>query len=214
MIYLIGGPPRCGKTTLAKRLSKRLKISWISTDTLENVAGAYWTKEELVKNRPYSNLRSKDGDRNNDTFYEKYSPKKIMSVLKGQARPIFLAIEMVAVCEITDGNDYIIEGYHIIPSLANKLRKKYGEKNVKAVFLTKHDEIKFARDVKKSTTPNDWLLVLTKKEETFVKVGNMIVEYSKYFYTEAKKYGLKVFNMDERFNKKINEIVNYLNGLK
>jgi len=210
MIYLIGGPPRCGKTTLAKKMSKKLKLPWISTDTLENIAGAYMTKEELIKNRPYSNLRRKDGDRSNDTFYNKYSAKKIASVLKGQARPIFKAIEMMAVCEITDGNDYIIEGYHIIPSLADKLVKKYGKKNVKAVFLTKHDEIKFAKDVKKSTTPNDWLLVLTKEQETFVKVGKMISEYSKYFEKEAKKYGLKVFNVDSGFNKQINSVINYL----
>lgn len=210
MIYLIGGPPRCGKTTLAKKMSKRLGISWISTDTLENVVGAYWTKEELKKNRPYSKLRKKDGDRNNDTFYEKYSAKKIASVLKGQARPIFPAIEMVVACEMADGNDYIIEGYHIVPSLAGKLIKRYGEKNIKAVFLTKHDEIKFARDVKKSSTPNDWLLVLTKKQETFTKVGKMVSEYSKYFEKEAKKYSLKVFNMDIDFNGQIKKNIKYL----
>ena len=210
MIYLIGGPPRCGKTTLAKKMSKKLGIPWISTDTLENIVGAYWTKEELVKNRPYSQLRRKDGDKHNDTFYNKYSTQKIISVLKGQARPIFKAIEMVVVCELTDGNDYIIEGYHIVPSVVARLVKKYGEKNVKTVFLTKTNALKFASNVKKSTTPNDWLLVLTKKEETFLKVGEMIAEYSKDFEVEAKKYGLKVFKMDNDFNKKIIEAINYL----
>jgi len=33
MIYLIGGPPRCGKTNIAKKLSK----SWISADTIESM---------------------------------------------------------------------------------------------------------------------------------------------------------------------------------
>ena len=210
MIYLIGGPPRCGKTTLAKKMLKKLGIPWISTDTLENVAGAYMTKEELVKNRPYSGLRRKDGDRNNDTFYSKYSAKKIIGVLKGQAKPIFKAIEMMVVCEIADGNNYIIEGYHIVPSVAARLIKKYGRKNVKAVFITKTDAIKFARDVKKSTTPNDWLLVLTKKEETFLKVGEMISEYSKDFEDEAKKFDLPVFNMDKDFNGQIDNILKYL----
>ncbi len=37
MIYLIGGPPRCGKTTLAKEMSKKLEIPWISSDALEVV---------------------------------------------------------------------------------------------------------------------------------------------------------------------------------
>ncbi|HBU06719.1 MAG TPA: hypothetical protein DEB09_01415 [Candidatus Magasanikbacteria bacterium] len=210
MIYLVGGPPRCGKTTLAKQMSKKFRLPWISTDTLENVAGAYWTKEELIKNRPYSELRRRDGDKSNDTFYEKYSAKKIISVLKGQSLPIFKAIEMVAVCEITDGNDYIIEGYHITPDTANRLVKKYGEEKVKVIFLTKQNAVKFARDVKKSSTPNDWLLVLTKKKETFLKVGKMIAEYSKYFEIEAKKYGFKVFNMDNNFFKQISKAIDYL----
>ena len=35
MIYLIGGPPRCGKTTVASKLSLDTGIPWVSTDTIE-----------------------------------------------------------------------------------------------------------------------------------------------------------------------------------
>ncbi|OGF22453.1 hypothetical protein A2Y83_04145 [Candidatus Falkowbacteria bacterium RBG_13_39_14] len=48
MIYLIGGPPRCGKTTLAKEMSKKLRIPWVSTDALEVVTRAYVDKEKWV----------------------------------------------------------------------------------------------------------------------------------------------------------------------
>lgn len=41
MKYLIGGPPRCGKTTLAKELSSRLGVSWISTDMIDNMLKPY-----------------------------------------------------------------------------------------------------------------------------------------------------------------------------
>lgn len=34
MIYLIGGPPRTGKTRLAQRLSRQLGIGWFPLDTL------------------------------------------------------------------------------------------------------------------------------------------------------------------------------------
>ena len=37
MIYLIGGAPRVGKTTLSQQLSSRLKAGWISTDILYDV---------------------------------------------------------------------------------------------------------------------------------------------------------------------------------
>lgn len=34
MIYLIGGPPRCGKSTLAKMLLERKKVAYVATDFL------------------------------------------------------------------------------------------------------------------------------------------------------------------------------------
>ena len=37
VIYLIGGPPRTGKTLLARRLGRRLGIGWLSLDTVRFV---------------------------------------------------------------------------------------------------------------------------------------------------------------------------------
>ncbi len=208
MIYLIGGPPRCGKTTFAKTMSKKLGIPWISTDMLEVVTGEYMSQKQWDKTHPYSLLRRKYKD--NDSFYGKLSAQKIMAVIKKQARPTFGAIDMAAICEINDGNDYIIEGYHIEPNLAHKLMKKYGKKNVCAIFLTKFDAEKFAINVYKSTTPNDWLISGTKNRETFVKVGKMVSLYSKEFEQGANKYRLRVLNMDNSFREKISEGIKLL----
>ncbi len=211
MIYLIGGPPRSGKTTLAKRMSKKYRIPWISCDTLGAIEREHTPKSEWDKKYPYSYLRKdpKMG-RSNDLFYETYSPKKIASVLKKQAKSTYKAIDIFIACEIADGNDYIVEGYHITPQFADKMIKKYGKKNIKAMFLGKFDEYQFAKDVHKSTTPNDWLIVLTKKQETFVRVGKMVSFYSQEMKEQAKKYGLKMFNMDKGFNKQIISAIKYL----
>ncbi|MFA6160613.1 MAG: AAA family ATPase [Patescibacteria group bacterium] len=210
MIYLIGGPPRSGKTTLAKFASKKLGIPWISCDTLEVIAGAYMGKQKWNKTHPYSKLRRKH--RGNDAFYEAYSPKTIVDVLYKQARPTATAIDMMSICEIKDENDYIIEGYHIVPSLIQKLTKKYGRKNFKAIFLVKHDKHKFAEDVNKSTTPNDWMLLGTKKQGTFIKIGEMVALYSQLLEKEANKFGYKVFAMDEKFESKLRQATDYLFG--
>lgn len=210
MIYLIGGPPRCGKTTLAKTMSMKFGIPWISTDMLEVVSGEYMSQTEWKKTHPYSLLRRTH--KTNDAFYAKLSPKKIVSVLRMQAKATAVAIDIAAICEIKDGNDYIIEGYHIEPGLASKLMKKYGKKNIKAVFLTKHNSSAFARDVKKSTTPNDWLIVGTKKEETFLRVGEMVSCFSDYLEKQSKKYGFSVYQMDENFPTKLIEAANHLRG--
>ena len=57
MFYLIGGAPRTGKTTLAKQLSKKLVLPWISTDTLESVVLKYFSDEELPLKFPKSVIR-------------------------------------------------------------------------------------------------------------------------------------------------------------
>lgn len=58
MIYLIGGPPKCGKTTLAKKLSKELGIQWVVSDTLQVVVreyvSKYVSKEEIDKLYPHN----------------------------------------------------------------------------------------------------------------------------------------------------------------
>lgn len=210
MIYLIGAPPRCGKTTLAKKMSKQTKIPWLSCDTLDSITQAYTPKEKWREKYPYSFLRKKSKASNNDDFYNTYSPAKIISVLKKQAQTVYDAIDAVIACEIADGNDYIVEGYHIVPSLVQKMIHKYGKQNVRAVFLTKFDAPKFAIDVHKSTTHNDWLIVLTKKQETFVKVGEMVSLYSQYFEKQAKKFDLQVFNTDKNFNSQISSAIKCL----
>ncbi len=205
MIYLIGGPPKCGKTTLAKAVSKSFGIPWVSTDTLENVIKPYMNEKDFPDRFPVGCQRGKD----NDEKYSKYSINEIIEAYRQQAKTVYQAIDMFAICEITDGNDFIIEGYHIEPELVSELNKKYPDK-IKGIFLMKSDADKFVSDIKKSTTPNDWIVARTNKEETYKKIANMICEYGSFFEKESKKYGFKVLNMDDEFDDRIKESIDYL----
>ncbi|OGF21307.1 hypothetical protein A2316_02000 [Candidatus Falkowbacteria bacterium RIFOXYB2_FULL_38_15] len=205
MIYLIGGPPKCGKTTLAKRLSKSKGIPWVSTDTLQCVIKPYMNKKYFSKKFPTNNQRGK----NNDEKYSKYSTNEIVEAYQQQAKTSYQAIDMFTVCEITDGNDFVVEGYHVEPELVADLNSKYPNK-IKSIFLIKTDELKFINDIKKSTTPNDWIIARTNKEETYGKIAKMICEYGKFFKKESEKHGFKVLNMDDDFDNQINEAIKYL----
>jgi 2-phosphoglycerate kinase len=48
MIYLIGGAPRVGKSTLCQQVSAKLGIGWISTDLLNNFHASLLRAEALL----------------------------------------------------------------------------------------------------------------------------------------------------------------------
>ena len=117
---------------------------------------------------------------------------------------------MFCACEIIDGNDYIIEGYHVTPQLVDRLMTQYGNKNFRTIFIVRDDVEAFVNDCKKSSTPHDWILRKTKNQETFYKIGEMIQAYSAFFSNEAKKYGFSVVNMNDHFSKQLDKALNLL----
>ena len=207
---LFRSPPKCGKTTLAKKLSKKLGIQWVASDTLQVVSRQYTSKhiskQELDKLYPHSALRQET----NDKTYSFNTPKQIAKNYIKQAKASYDAIDMFSICEITDGNDYIIEGYHVTPKLAAKLIKKYGRKHFRILFIIKEDPKKFVQDIKKSSTPNDWILSRTKDPKTFCKIAEMVTYYSQFFSKEAKIHRFPIITMDKNFNGQLKKAMKIL----
>lgn len=208
-VYLIGGPPKCGKTTLAKALSRELSIPWISADTLQNIVWAYTPSDKHAALFPHSYLRGED----TDEFYATHSAKEIVESYIAQGKTTYDAISMMAETYLTDKDDFIVEGYQVTPEIVDRIYKKFGTEHIKSVFLTKHDTGKFVGDVHRSTTPNDWILRKTKNPDTFPKIAEMVVEYSHYFQQEVEKYNLSVFHLDNNFEEKMKDIIQYLTHL-
>ena len=209
MIYLIGGAPRCGKTTIAQTLSRKLRISWIASDTLESIAMAYTSRKDFQKLFPKSVMRRKTKF-SNDLMYDKYTPKQIVKAYIKQSEVVWKAIEMLVESELKEGRSFIIEGYHVHPRLVSNLKKKYGRRNFKSVFLTKLDIDNIEKNSLKYTYKNDWFVKKTKNKGTYKKISAMIVELSRYFGKEAKRFNLRVFVTDIGFKKKINQTIQYL----
>ena len=52
MIYLIGGSPRCGKTTVAKKLAMKSHIPWFPADYLASAVSQYISEGERADKFP------------------------------------------------------------------------------------------------------------------------------------------------------------------
>lgn len=214
MIYLIGGPPRCGKTTLTKKLAKSLGVSWISADTIESIVeDTYLRFSGSVDSKGYARLfpknilRIKTKD-SNDVLFKRYSPEAVAKVFIKQAAGTGSAIETMVEAETSAGHDYIIEGHQIQPSLVDRLIKAGYE--VKAIFLTRKDTAQLSSDFLKSQAKRDWVLQKTKQTKTYPKIAAMISEYSRHTEKQAAKHKLTVFNMDGEFIEKIEEAATLL----
>ncbi len=209
MIYLIGGAPRCGKTTIAKKLSKKLQIPWLSADTIEGIVFASTPAKDVSRLFPKGVIRKKTGQ-SNDLMYSKYSTKQITDLYIRQSRTSWPAIEAVVEQEIKEGNDYIIEGHQVHPQLMSKLIKKYGRKNIRALVVTRFEVDKIVEGCLKHKAKNDWFVQKTRNKATYYKMAEMISGYSEFFQAEAKKYKIKMISTDSGFNQQLQKAVRLL----
>jgi 2-phosphoglycerate kinase len=207
MIYLIGGPPKCGKTTLAKLLSKTTGISWVSTDTIQDAVKPYVPTEDFATKFPASSMRFQT----NDEKYEKHTAEEIIAGYRDQALTVQDAIMGYISAEVADENDHIIEGYHLEPKFIASISKKFSGQ-VKSCLIIKKDPELFVNDIKKSSTPNDWILSKTRDPATLPKIATMITEYGAQLEKEATFRSLKVFCTDKSFNDQMQLAVAYLTG--
>ena len=85
MIYLIGGPPRCGKTILARRLAGLVGCPWLQTDYLETAFSSYFPPGEYDLQRLALGPDVPRG-RRNDALYATSSAAEIIAHYRALAK--------------------------------------------------------------------------------------------------------------------------------
>ncbi len=107
MIYLIGGAPRCGKSTLCQRFAAELGIGWISTDlVVEVIDQAGIKKPQQWDARP--------------------------EVVRDCADQFFPYFERIVSGINSTAESYVIEGVHFLPNHVRTLHERFP---IRAVFL-------------------------------------------------------------------------------
>jgi hypothetical protein len=127
MVYLIGGPPRCGKSVLARRLTTDCAIPFISTDLI-------WAVVEM--SQPEWRTPMQKG------------PDRIPAAAKMFEPYLERAITFLRPARQPCG----IEGEVIAPETAARLSSEY---DLRVVFLVRLSAT--AADIADSRGPNPWL---------------------------------------------------------
>ncbi|MDO8649882.1 MAG: hypothetical protein Q7K33_01040 [Candidatus Berkelbacteria bacterium] len=209
MIYLIGGPPRCGKTILAKRLSNKVGVSWISADTLESIAKQYVPEVDQARLYPKNVLRNKTA-RSNDQMYLQFTTSEILDAYITQSKSTWKAVATLVECMVKDDEDLIIEGHQIHPELIDELVTS--AKQIRSIVLIKNKVTDIVETARASQEKNDWFLKRTVDPNIHLKIAEMIAGYSKYYQSEAVKYNLPVVEYKGDFENQITVALNSLLG--
>jgi len=206
-LMLIGGVPRTGKTTLAKKIAADLGISWMSTDTLESIAHSYTPEEQKDIKFPKSVMR-RNTNRSNDEFYTTYSISEIIDAYEKQAETVNAAIEALAEYADKEGWGYVIEGYHVTPALLTKLRA--ADITFTSVILVNTDPAQAIERSRQSDVTSDWVRDNTQNVETYAKIAEGIQEHSQRLIETSKEYDVACVDMSEDFEEKGTELYKHL----
>ena len=212
MIYLIGGPPRCGKTTVARRLAGAVGCPWMQTDWLESAFSAYFSPGE------YEPLRLDPGpnvprDRRNDVVYSTFSAAEIIAYYRAMAERAWPGVRAIVEYALFDEEDVVIEGYHIDPALVRRFLAAADPgtaREVQTAFLVREDRADILASIRRGGHKNDWVLSKTRQEATFERIAEMIVQYGRAVWADAERAGFAVHSVDGDFDRQVARAVELL----
>jgi 2-phosphoglycerate kinase len=201
MIYLIGGPPRVGKSTLAKMLANEKAIPYISTDDIAAVIMPYIPAEEFPAKLPLSFLR-KETNFSNDLFFSKYSAEQIVGFYLRQAEALWPGFKSFIKYALDDDHDFVVEGWAILPNFVRTIISPDNEKKIRTCFLYKQDPLQIVPALKSSEAKNDWVINNTKEEATFFAIAKMVSYFGNLIMREAEECDLEAVDMGSGFSQK------------
>lgn len=195
-IYLISGAPCTGKTIIARELSNKLKIPWISTDFIRS-----WM-QNLVSRKDHPNLFNFMGS-SAEEYYKKHSIKEAINHEKKRDKEVFKGVQKF-IEQNEEWDSFIIEGISLHPKFIKNLKIKH---KIKFVCLIDKDEKRIREIVYKrglwgdAKTYSDWIKELEIK---------YLVKVNEYYLEECKKNNLKYFIIDKNISKTKKKVKEYL----
>ena len=191
MIFLIGGPPRVGKSIISSEIRQKRAVSVVSTDTLgavlENVLSPEAAPDLFVFGKFHEmpiaervKLIMKD-------------PAELIDYVRKESYVVWKAVEAFIRRENDEGRDLLIEGVAILPELMRQLE----DIPHRAVFIG-NQGANLKENIRKSAKENDYDWMRGVSDQFIGAFALFVKQMSGYIEQETKQYGFKYIEMDKK----------------
>jgi 2-phosphoglycerate kinase len=200
MIYLLGGPPRVGKSIIANEIRKKYALSVVSTDSLgavlEHVLNPETTPDLFVFAK-FNKLSMAERVK-----LIKKNPAELIGYVRKESHIVWKAVEAFIRRENDEGRDVLIEGVAVLPELVSLL----DDIPHRVVFIgnqgKRHEE-----NIKKYAEENehDWMREVS---DPYISAFGVFVNLmSTYIEQDASKYGFVYIEMGKELFGAVTEAV-------
>ena len=200
MIFLLGGPPRVGKSIISREILQKYAVSVVSTDTLgavlENILSPEVAPDLFVFGK-FNEMPITERVK----FITK-DPAELIDYVRKESHVVWKAVEAFIKRENSEGRDVLIEGVAVLPELMSQLE----DIPHRVVFIGNQGE-NHKENIKKSADENelDWMRGVS---DPYIEAYAMFVKrMSAYIEQEAKKYGFDYIEMDKALLGDVTEMV-------
>jgi 2-phosphoglycerate kinase len=188
MIYLIGGAPRVGKTSMVQEAVKLKPMHAVSTDAIR-----YMLRHSLPKDVLDPALFSADKD-----LLSVGKVDEVLTHQNAESEALWLYILQLMQSYALDGCDLLVEGVAVLPSLLSQLELPY--KSVIIGNTSPGHEAKIVEIARQNE--HDWLHRYT--EEEAINSARFFTHMSKWLASECQHSETKYFEInDETFQEDI-----------
>jgi 2-phosphoglycerate kinase len=190
MIFLLGGPPRIGKSIISSEIRQKCAVSVVSTDTLgavlENVLSPEVTPDLFVFNKLTEMPLSEQ------VKFIMRNPAELIDYVRKESCVVWKAVEAFIRRENDESRDILIEGVAILPEFMSQLK----DIPHRVVFIG-NQGANHIENIKKSVEENDFDWMRGVSDQYIDAFAMFVNRMSGYIEQETKKYGFKYIEMDK-----------------
>ena len=200
MIFLLGGPPRVGKSIISNQIRHKHAVSVVSTDSLGAILENVLTPESAPDLFLFYKFNKMPMAERVKLITK--NPAELIDYVSRESHVVWKAVEAFIRRENDEGRDVLIEGVAVLPELMSQL----DDIPHRVVFIGNQGK-NHKENIKKSAEENEHDWVRDVSDQYISAFAMFVKQMSAYIEQEAKKYGFEYIEMDKKLFGNVTEEV-------